>query len=182
MGQYNGPEEVFQQRLDYQTSGEITGSYDHSVSYGALGYFPESSFYLDEDDQKRILSTARATIDHRYIQTGYRMPVAPEVTPGLSRKGSAFVTVYRKGELQGCIGRLHEPQPLSMTIPELTLSAALEDPRFEPVHRGDIVHIDRDKRTHADEAGPLDRTGSRVRRARGGGERPAQGRSPAESR
>jgi len=134
--QYNGPEEVFQQRLDYQTSGEITGSYDHSVSYGALGYFPESSFYLDEDDQKRILSAARATID-RYVQTGYRTPVAPEVTSGLSRKGSAFVTVYRKGELQGCIGRLHEPQPLSMTIPELTLSAALEDPRFEPVHRGD---------------------------------------------
>ena len=78
MRQYNGPEEVFQQRLDYQTSGEITGSYDHSVSYGALGHFPESSFYLNEDDQKRILSAARATID-RYVQTGYRTPVAPEV-------------------------------------------------------------------------------------------------------
>jgi AmmeMemoRadiSam system protein A len=129
-------DEIFQQRLDYQTSGDITGEFAHSVSYGALGYFPASSFYLDPDDQKRILAACRATLD-RYTQTGVRQPVAPEVTAGLSRPTAAFVTIYRRGELQGCIGRLHDKAPMSAGIPELTLSAALEDPRFEPVHRGD---------------------------------------------
>jgi AmmeMemoRadiSam system protein B/AmmeMemoRadiSam system protein A len=129
-------EEIFQHRLDYQTSGDITGDYAHSVSYGALGYFPATSFYLSEDDQERVLSAARATLD-RYIQTGIREPVAPEVTPGLSRPTAAFVTIYRRGELQGCIGRLHDSVPMSAGIPQLTLSAALEDSRFEPIHRGD---------------------------------------------
>ena len=129
-------EEVFQQRLDYQTSGDITGDYSHSVSYGALGYFPSSSFFLTEDDQKRILAVARATLD-RYVQTGSRQPVAPEVTDGLSRPTAAFVTIYRRGELQGCIGRVNDAEPMASGIPKLTLSAALEDPRFEPVHPGD---------------------------------------------
>jgi hypothetical protein len=33
-------ENIFQQTLDYQASGELTGDYSHSVSYAALGYFP----------------------------------------------------------------------------------------------------------------------------------------------
>ncbi len=31
---------LVQHTLDYQTSGELTGDYTHSVSYAALGYFP----------------------------------------------------------------------------------------------------------------------------------------------
>jgi AmmeMemoRadiSam system protein B len=31
---------VVQHTLDYQTSGELTGNYTHSVSYAAVGYFP----------------------------------------------------------------------------------------------------------------------------------------------
>src|ERR1035438_8636925 len=40
-------DEIFQETLDYQTSGDITGDYDHTVSYGALGYFPVQSFWVD---------------------------------------------------------------------------------------------------------------------------------------
>ncbi len=129
-------DEVFQRELDYETSGEITGEYSHCVSYGALGYFPASSFLVDPADQIGLLSAAHATLD-RFLETGRRDPVPADSTPALSRPASAFVTVYQRGHLRGCIGRLHDEAPLRTVIPQLTLSAALDDPRFAPVHRGD---------------------------------------------
>ena len=44
-------DEIFQETLDYQTSGDITGDYDHTVSYGALGYFPVQSFWVDAPER-----------------------------------------------------------------------------------------------------------------------------------
>jgi AmmeMemoRadiSam system protein B/AmmeMemoRadiSam system protein A len=134
--QGSGRDEIFQATLDYQTSGEITGDYSHSVSYGALGYFPASSFELDTPDQTRLLEAARATLE-RFVATGQREPVLAPRTAGLGRPAAAFVTICHRGELQGCIGRMSDCAPLYEAVPQLTLSAALDDSRFEPVRRGD---------------------------------------------
>jgi len=114
-------EDIFQATLDYQTSGEITGDYGHSVSYAALGYFPWSSFLLGEEDQRVLLESARATLRH-YQQTGTAAPVPP-----------AGGSLRQNGRLRGCVGRCAQPEPLASAIPQLTLAAALEDTRFEPV-------------------------------------------------
>ncbi len=131
-----GKKEIFQATLDYQTSGEITGDFGHSVSYGSLGYFPASSFDLEAADQNRLLEAARATLDG-FVATGRREPVPAVRTTGLTRPTAAFVTIYQRGELQGCIGRMHDATPMYAGISQLTLSAALEDTRFEPIHRGE---------------------------------------------
>lgn len=126
-------EDIFQTTLDYQTSGEITGDYGHSVSYAALGYFPWSSFLLGEEDQRVLLESARATLRH-YQQTGKAVPVAPVGgSSALTRRAGAFVTLRQNGRLRGCVGRCAQPEPLASAIPQLTLAAALEDTRFEPV-------------------------------------------------
>lgn len=126
-------EDIFQFTLDYQTSGEITGDYSHSVSYAALGYFPWSSFLLDEADQRVLLESARRTLDH-YQQTGRPEPVPPAGgSPALMRRLGAFVTIHQNGRLRGCVGRCTRPEPLATEIPQLTLAAALEDTRFPPV-------------------------------------------------
>jgi AmmeMemoRadiSam system protein B len=44
-------EDIFQQELDYQTSGEITGEFCEGVSYAAAGYFRKNSFELNEAEQ-----------------------------------------------------------------------------------------------------------------------------------
>lgn len=134
-------EEVFQETLDYQTSGDITGDFSQSVSYGALGYFPESSFLLSAEDGAVLLDCARRTIEH-YQQTGDREPILPS-TPGgaLSRRAGVFVTLFCGGKLRGCIGRCSDNDPLQQAVPELALAAALEDPRFEPL-RSDESGID----------------------------------------
>jgi len=129
--------EIFGEMLDYQTSGEITGDYSHSVSYAALGFFPFRSFELAREDGNLLLEAARATLS-RYLETGERVPVPPPcLTPGTDRRATAFVTLRSQGHLRGCVGRRAAGQPLSKIVPELALSSALDDSRFQPVSRGE---------------------------------------------
>ncbi len=132
-------EEIFQTTLDYQTSGEITGDFTHSVSYAALGYFPHRALDLDAEDQRLLLASARMTLDH-YLKTGKRQPIPPEPedgSPAMERRAAAFVTLTSQGELRGCVGRKASTEPLSTLIPSLALAAALDDSRFAPVRPGD---------------------------------------------
>jgi len=132
-----GGGEIFQQTLDYQTSGDITGDFKHSVSYGALGYFPAQSFELGAEDRALLIASARGTLEH-YLRTGERKPVPPErITPCLERRAGAFVTLHSGRDLRGCVGRRSSSEPLWQSVPSLTLAAALEDSRFSPVSRGE---------------------------------------------
>ena len=45
----------------------------------------------------------------------------------------AFVTLHRQDRLRGCVGRCTGSDPLATVVPEMTLAAALEDTRFDPV-------------------------------------------------
>ncbi len=126
--------EIFQEVLDYQTSGEITGDFHHSVSYGSLGFFPYPSFELDEPAQKALLDLARRTLAE-YRRTGRK--AIPEFQSSgltaLARRAPLFVTLHQYGKLRGCLGRITTDASLEQSVPELTMAAALEDSRFDPV-------------------------------------------------
>jgi len=124
-------DDLFQQTLDYQTSGELTGEFRQSVSYGALGYFHADSFRVDAEAQASLLASARATLAH-LSATAERKPILPDsACPALLRRAPVFVSLHERGELYGCIGMRSADRPLAETVPDLTLSAALDDPRFE---------------------------------------------------
>jgi hypothetical protein len=126
--------EVFQEVLDYQTSGEITGDFHHSVSYGSLGFFPYPAFELDAQAQRALLDLARRTLAE-YRRTGKK--VVPEFPSSglaaLERRAPLFVTLHQYGKLRGCLGRTATDASLEKLAPELTMAAALEDSRFDPV-------------------------------------------------
>jgi MEMO1 family protein len=125
--------EIFQETLDYQTSGEITGDYHHVVSYGALGYFPAQSFALDAADRALLLESAEATLRHLRATRDAR-PIPPhEMTPALSRKAGVFVGLHQRGRLLGCVGNHSACGSLAEGVPRMTLRAALDDPRFPGV-------------------------------------------------
>lgn len=133
--QSQGPseDEVFQETLDYQTSGELTGDFSHSVSYGALGYFPYRSFLVSEEDGRVLIDSARRTIE-RYQETGRREVVLPSrMQPAFLRNAGVFVTLHQGGELRGCVGRCSSIGRLGESVPELTLASALDDSRFRPL-------------------------------------------------
>ena len=122
--------EVFEETLDYETSGEITGDWSHSVSYGAAGFFPASAFWLDEDGQRSLLESARFTLDS-YRSTGEQRLRPAAAGAALMQRGRAFVTLYSGREIRGCVGCFERPLPLAECVPKLAI-AAHEDQRFGP--------------------------------------------------
>lgn len=128
-----GSDEFFQQQLDYQTSGEMTGGFEHSVSYAALGYFRHSSLALTGDERALLLASARETLE-QYQRTGRREPVPPRrMTGALGRRTGVFVSLHKNGELRGCVGQVRGEDSLAAAVPAMTLAAAAEDSRFSPV-------------------------------------------------
>jgi AmmeMemoRadiSam system protein B/AmmeMemoRadiSam system protein A len=126
--------EIFQEVLDYQTSGEMTGDFHHSVSYGAAGFFPQAAFELNTQEQQAVLELARRTLA-AYQKTG--QGIVPSLPPtglaGLARRAALFVTLHKNGELRGCLGRSAAFESIESVVPEMTMAAALEDSRFDPV-------------------------------------------------
>jgi AmmeMemoRadiSam system protein B/AmmeMemoRadiSam system protein A len=133
--------ETFQETLDYDTSGAISHGYEHSVSYGAVGYFPPAAYQLDAPDRAALLAGARFTLDH-YRRTGALRFVQTPAESTLLQRGRAFVSLSAQGTLRGCTGRFDNPLALAECVPRLTLAAAYDDRRFAPVSPDEELEIE----------------------------------------
>jgi AmmeMemoRadiSam system protein A len=133
--------ETFQETLDYDTSGAISHGYEHSVSYGAVGYFPPAAYQLDAPDRAALLAGARFTLDHyrRFRELRF---VATPAESTLLQRGRAFVSLSAQGTLRGCTGRFDNPLALAECVPRLTLAAAYDDRRFAPVSPDEELEIE----------------------------------------
>lgn len=83
---------------------------------------------LNIQQKERLLGIARQAIT-AYLQTGKKMPVS-ESDSVLNQKSGAFVTLNRHQELRGCVGNLIASQPLYLTVRDMAIEAAVDDPRF----------------------------------------------------
>ena len=54
----------------------------------------------------------------------------------------AFVTLHKEGQLRGCIGNLVGQQPLYLTVRDMAVEAAVDDPRFPPVKLEELKDIE----------------------------------------
>jgi AmmeMemoRadiSam system protein A len=117
------------------TSGELTGDFSASVTYGALAFYPAAAFTVGAEDQRKLLASARQTLN-RYLadKTKSPVPVPPaERSAALRQRAGVFVTIKKNGELRGCVGNLAASQPLWQNVPDRTLAATTADPRFPPL-------------------------------------------------
>ncbi len=96
---------------------------------------------LSPEEGSELLKIARATLEHRLLGKASNKPSADALTDGLRQKGSAFVTLTKGGKLRGCIGSLAWDRPLYQVIGDCALSAALKDPRFDPVEGHELKDI-----------------------------------------
>ena len=91
-----------------------------------------------EEQQRALVEIARdAVAEH----VAGRRTEAPRVS-GLPEASGAFVTLKKRGELRGCIGTLECRAPLAEEVARVAVSAAREDPRFEPVRPSELDEID----------------------------------------
>jgi AmmeMemoRadiSam system protein A len=88
--------------------------------------------------QRQLLTIARDALEARVRRTRRAGPVTRDEAP---LKQGAFVTIFCKGELRGCLGRVTSDLPLLELIDHLAQEVADRDPRFDPVRPGELPDI-----------------------------------------
>jgi AmmeMemoRadiSam system protein B/AmmeMemoRadiSam system protein A len=143
--------------VSYANSGEIPdGDREWTVGYGAMAFtkenisnspsifarpkIPAPDTPLEIAEKKQLLAFARKTIAC-YLTTQIA-PIARGFPPRLNSPQGAFVTLKRRGELRGCIGRMQAIEPLSSTVGAMALEAAFRDSRFSPLQQSELKEIE----------------------------------------
>lgn len=130
--------------LDHTNSALVTGNMFKgvwTVGYAACAIDQPKGEdkMLDKAQKKRLLGIARKSIED-YLSG--KDPAASESDPVLNGNMGAFVTLHKKGELRGCIGRMIADGPLYLTVKDMAVEAAVRDPRFPPVSPGELKDIE----------------------------------------
>jgi AmmeMemoRadiSam system protein A len=85
---------------------------------------------------KWLLKLARRKIESVFDPSS---EVKPEAIPPLFETNlGAFVSVYIKGQLNGCIGHIGNEKPLWTVVAQSAVAAAFDDDRFEPLQKDDL--------------------------------------------
>lgn len=104
----------------------------------AGGHQPILSF-----DQKRALKeVALASIRHGLTEGRSLDPGSFPMDHPFSRDGAVFVTLYRDGELRGCVGSFEAKRALVLDVAHNAYSAAFMDYRFPPVSEAEVEGLD----------------------------------------
>jgi AmmeMemoRadiSam system protein A len=101
---------------------------------------------LTEEEKATLLRLARQSIEARLVGRPAPTPVSEQGTIALTSRllgySGAFVTLNtRHSELRGCVGLPMPAQPLYSAVIEAAASAALDDPRFEPVSLAELPSL-----------------------------------------
>ncbi|MBI4164121.1 MAG: AmmeMemoRadiSam system protein A [Acidobacteria bacterium] len=94
---------------------------------------------LSEPEQQCLLRLARQAIEAAVLAAESAPFTCPEGP--LTQQAGAFVTLHKSGRLRGCMGNIESPRPLHQTVCDCARSAALRDPRFDPVSAAEIPHL-----------------------------------------
>jgi AmmeMemoRadiSam system protein A len=92
-----------------------------------------------EEQQRTLVEIARRAVAR--CVNGSEPGDVPTI-PGLPEATGAFVTLKKRGALRGCIGTLECRRTLPEEVARVAVSAAREDPRFEPVRPSELADLD----------------------------------------
>jgi len=125
--------------LCYKNSGDVTGDKDSVVGYASIIFY-ETKSRFSEEDKKYLENLAREAVE-AYIAKGKTIEIknAPE---NLKEELACFVTIYKNGDLRGCIGTIQPQDQLYISVIENSISAATRDTRFSPVVKSELPELD----------------------------------------
>ncbi|MDP8266170.1 MAG: AmmeMemoRadiSam system protein B [Candidatus Aceula meridiana] len=137
--------------LKYADSGDVTGDKSAVVGYFSAVFYPDEkknekkilkdkTVVLNDAQKKRLLEIAKETMT-TYIKTGKKLDFK-EADPRLNLEEGAFVTIYKNGNLRGCIGNILGRGPLYKTIRDMAIASSTQDPRFSPVGTSELKDLE----------------------------------------
>ncbi|HUV05267.1 MAG TPA: glycerol-3-phosphate 1-O-acyltransferase PlsY [Armatimonadota bacterium] len=88
-----------------------------------------------------LVALARQAVEE-FVRFG-RVTAIPSPLPSELQVGrGAFICIKKHGQLRGCIGTIEATQPsLAAEVVQNAISAAISDPRFEPVAEDELEHL-----------------------------------------
>ena len=144
--------------ISYANSGDTSvGDSSRVVGYGAVVLTAEggginssvsaqpipatvSSAALTSSDKKTLLAFARETLSRLFLTD--TVPLARGFNSTLQQPRGAFVTLKKKGELRGCIGRMIGDEPLVKIVGAMAIQAAFNDRRFNQLTADELNDIE----------------------------------------
>jgi len=120
--------------VSYTTSGEATGDCSSVVGYAGI--------IIPSIPMSPLAKLARRAIA-AYVEEGLVIPLPSNLTSETQARAGVFVSLYKGGELRGCIGTF-EPSRRNVAeeIIMNAVSAATRDPRFEPVKTEELRDLE----------------------------------------
>jgi len=96
---------------------------------------------LTLEEQQKLLRWARRAIESALEESFPPRPGEAELTDGLRAPHGAFVTIKKRSDLRGCIGRMDFERPLWENMIAAAIASALEDPRFPPLMANELPEV-----------------------------------------
>jgi len=96
---------------------------------------------LTPEEKKALLELARGTIA-ACLDPGHPLKRPEPLPEPFTEKRGCFVSLHEKGQLRGCIGTIEATHPLIDGIEENAKNAAFCDPRFSPLKKEELDHVD----------------------------------------
>lgn len=131
--------------VEYKNSGDTPfGDKKQVVGYWALAVQEsgKEGFTFTPEDKKLLLEEARRSIEVYLKERKVRTEPPHRMTPGIGMHAGAFVTLKKKGELRGCIGRFTADIPLYQVIRQMAIASATQDNRFLPVAINELAGLE----------------------------------------
>jgi len=96
---------------------------------------------LNSHQQKELLKIAKETVEN-FVLTG-EIPEFKIIEEKLKQRQGAFVTLYKAGELRGCIGQIvPSNEPLWQVVRDMAIAACSEDNRFNQVSKDELKELE----------------------------------------
>jgi uncharacterized protein (TIGR00296 family) len=102
------------------------------------------TFKLTREEGKFLVNLSRRTVT-MYIESGIKLELSKDIPSKLMEPCGVFVTLSimnnKNKMLRGCIGLPYPTTPLVEGVIDAAISAATQDPRFQPVTLEELNHI-----------------------------------------
>ena len=96
---------------------------------------------LIKTDQEILLRMAKEAIEESLLPDNRRQGSTTPFPEPLRILCGAFVSLYVKRDLRGCIGTFNEDLPLHENVRNMAISAATTDTRFKPILRDELKRL-----------------------------------------
>ena len=143
--------------VTYATSGKLMGDYENSVSYLSIVFRrPKNDVITAKQPESGELSVEDMHLLHKLASAAVEAAARPQeeaamqhleqllqnIPPELKEPSAAFVTLFRDGQVRGCIGSTRPLYPLYQAVVSSGIHAARNDGRFTPLLPEELEGLD----------------------------------------